>query len=69
MDIVYLAKRHKNPPPLSLDEAHRLRVCRICRGKDEPRSDPSGYRDVFVMNYGKEYAHASCLGWPVSFKH
>lgn len=40
------------PRSLTVEEAQRLRVCRICR---KPMSAP------FLLNFGKEFAHEACL--------
>jgi len=42
--------------PLSVAEAKKLRVCRICRIDDKPSPG-----NPLVLNYGKEYAHEKCL--------
>lgn len=62
--------------PLTLIEAKRLELCRICRCPAGPiikgeladlspnnltRATEDGTIDPFVLSYGKEYAHASCL--------
>jgi len=53
-------------PPLTVEEARELRVCRICRGKDSPRQVTPVMIDSFVLRYGEEYAHASCIGEPLT---
>lgn len=42
--------------PLSVREAQLCRVCRVCR---TPEGAKPG--DLFVYNYGDEYAHQKCL--------
>jgi hypothetical protein len=42
--------------PLTVAEAQRRRVCRICKLNDDP---PPG--NPLVLNYGEEYAHEHCL--------
>lgn len=53
-------------PLLTREEAHEKRICRICRLTDGPRRLGSGpventVLDPFVYDFGREYAHASCL--------
>lgn len=64
------ARRLSPTPPvyplLTRDEAIEQHVCRICREVDAPRRLGDGpvkttVLDPFVYDYGKEYAHASCL--------
>lgn len=43
--------------PLSVREAQLLRVCRVCRGPNDPKAPG----DPFVLKYGDEHAHQSCL--------
>lgn len=45
-----------------VEEAKKRRVCRICGGPDSPRQVTPVLIDSFVLNYGQEYAHASCIG-------
>lgn len=45
---------------LSVKEAQLMKVCRICKEVDSPRTIDNK-TDPFVMNYGEEYAHKSCL--------
>jgi hypothetical protein len=40
-----------------VEEARRLRICRICRKPGEQ----FGKGDSLVLNFGKEYAHKLCL--------
>lgn len=44
------------PTPPEVAEAQRLRVCRICKIDNTPRPG-----NLFVLNYGQEYAHQQCL--------
>ena len=45
---------------LTLEEAKLLGVCRICKEVDSPRTIDNKV-DPFVLSYGEEYAHESCL--------
>lgn len=47
---------------MTVEEAKQRRVCRVCGGPDSPRQVTPVLIDSFVLNYGKEYAHASCIG-------
>lgn len=47
--------------PLSVPDARAKRVCRFCGGQGIPRQNPDGTIDPFVYNFGKEYAHESCI--------
>lgn len=51
---------------MTVEEARELRVCRVCGGPDLPRQVVPGLIDSFVFNFGKEYAHASCIGEPAT---
>ena len=42
--------------PLTVAEAQRRRVCRICKLNDNPAPG-----NPLVLNYGDEYAHEQCL--------
>lgn len=42
------------PGKLSVREGQLLNVCRICR-------EPYGTSMPFILNYGEEFAHQSCL--------
>jgi hypothetical protein len=42
--------------PLTVAEAQRRRVCRICKLNDNPAPG-----NPLVLNYGEEYAHEQCL--------
>lgn len=42
--------------PLTVAEAQRLRVCRICKLDNNP-----GPGNPLVLRYGEEYAHERCL--------
>jgi hypothetical protein len=46
--------------PLTVEQAREHKVCRVCRGNNNPRHIGK-FHDSFVLNYGKEYAHRSCL--------
>jgi len=60
-------------PLLKIKEAQRLKLCRVCRGEAKPKKmepytgealiigDEEIWVDPFVLNYGQEYAHLSCL--------
>ncbi len=52
-------------PKHSLVEAKRLRVCRVCGEPDSPRQVTPVSIDTFVLDYGAEYAHSSCIGKPL----
>lgn len=43
-------------PPLTVEEARRRGVCRICQVNNLPGPD-----NPFVLDLGKEYAHQQCL--------
>ena len=45
---------------LSVKEAQLMKVCRICKEVDFPRTIDNK-TDPLVINYGEEYAHESCL--------
>jgi hypothetical protein len=45
---------------LSVKEAQLMGVCRFCKENDLPRV-VDGKNDPFVLDYGVEYAHKSCL--------
>jgi hypothetical protein len=45
----------------SVKDARRNGVCRLCGEKGSPRRTPDGKVDVFVLNYGREFAHRSCI--------
>lgn len=49
------------PPSLSINEARRLNICRICRGNAIPREMADGTVDPFELRRGSEFAHALCL--------
>jgi hypothetical protein len=42
--------------PLTVAEAQRRRVCRICKLNNNPAPG-----NPLVLNYGDEYAHEQCL--------
>lgn len=46
---------------LTVGEAREKGVCRICGEKAGAKMNPDGTVDPFVLNFGKEYAHESCL--------
>lgn len=46
---------------LAIRIAYRRGICRICGGPDHPKRTSSGGIDPFVLNYGEEYAHQSCI--------
>lgn len=45
------------PRPLTVREAQKCNVCRVCRGP----SGASIETGAFVLNYGEEFAHEKCL--------
>ena len=47
--------------PFTNERARELKVCRLCGEKDSPRKRDDGSVNSFVYDYGKEYAHDSCL--------
>lgn len=51
---------------MTVEEARKRRVCRVCGGPGGPRQVTPALIDSFVLNYGKEYAHASCIGEPMT---
>ena len=60
------------PDPLSVPEARRLRVCRIC-GVPIRATGPAGWPEQFgeltypvrvTLNFGDEFAHTDCLPKP-----
>lgn len=51
---------------MTVEEAHKLKVCRVCGGTDRPIQVTPVLIDSFVLHYGKEYAHASCIGEPMT---
>ena len=51
---------------MTVDEARKRGVCRICGDLDSPRRITPTLIDTFVVNYGEEYAHSSCLGKPLT---
>ena len=48
----------------TVDEARRRGVCRVCELEAGPRRIDMNFVDPFVYDYGREYAHASCIGRP-----
>ncbi len=46
---------------LAIEEAHKLRVCRVCREPAAPRERADGTVDAFWYGHGYEYAHDDCL--------
>lgn len=52
--------------PISVEEAKKRRICRICGQPDIPRQVTPTLVDSFVYNFGKEYAHASCICEPMT---
>ena len=51
---------------LTVTEARRKGVCRVCGKPDVPRQITPTLIDSFVYDYGKEYAHASCIARPMT---
>ena len=56
--------------PLTVAEAREQRVCRICEKPIPEKGYPKGWQFdfgemvfpvKFTLNYGKEFAHTSCL--------
>lgn len=47
-----------NRKPIPIVEARQMGVCRLCL---KPAEKTKWRNDVFVLNYGEEYAHRSCL--------
>jgi hypothetical protein len=45
---------------LTLEQAKLMHVCRICKKPDRPLTIDNKI-DPFILNYGEEYAHKSCL--------
>lgn len=45
---------------LTLEQAKLMHVCRICKQSDKPRTLDNKV-DPFILKYGEEYAHESCL--------
>lgn len=43
-------------PSLTVAEAQRLRVCRVCQVDNFPREG-----NPLVLSYGAEYAHRMCI--------
>lgn len=51
-----------DPPHwLTIKEAARLRVCRICREEAAPKQRPDGTMNSFWFGHGHEYSHEDCL--------
>jgi hypothetical protein len=45
----------------SVRDAQRNGVCRLCGEDGSPRRTPDGNVDEFVLNFGREFAHRSCI--------
>jgi len=46
---------------LTIKEAQRLRLCRICREAAAPKERDDGSMNSFWLGHGHEHAHEDCL--------